>query len=295
MNLATTLILVLAGVGIGLVGATGYALRNWTSGWRWIAGAPLLYVIVTTLKIVVDVRADPTSHNLWPFEMLGTLAIAAVVLGALYLVANAKRLWLEWTIATLVGYSVGTLAILPWLVGAAYAAQPTLWSGLVGGGVLGIGLGVAQWLILRRHTSQARRWWLLATIVGAALGLACGLALADLLVLSTFTPATRDAAALVMPWRAAMQAGITGAVFGLVLGGAQWLALRRSRPIGGEWIAASGLGWLVGMGLGAALAAVISVLGALLVTGVISGVITGFALQCWGEPTQWGKTNDHDL
>lgn len=198
--------------------------------------------------------------------------------------ANAKGLWLEWTVATLVGYGVGMLAILPWMVGAAYAAQPTLWNGLVGGGVLGVALGVAQWLVLRRHSFQARGRWFVATIVGATLGLACGLSLADLLVLPTFTPATRSAAGPVMPWRAAMQASLTGAVFGLLLGGAQWLGLRRSRPIGGGWITASGLGWMVGMGLGATLAAVISVLGALLITGLISGVITGFALQTWGEP-----------
>ena len=86
MNLSTMLMLVLAGCALGCLGATGYALRNWTSGWRWCAGAPLLFVVAAALKIGLEVRADPTSHNLWPFELLGLLAIASALLGALYLV-----------------------------------------------------------------------------------------------------------------------------------------------------------------------------------------------------------------
>jgi hypothetical protein len=85
-SLATVLMLTIAGVGLGVSGATGYALRRWSGGWRWIGGAPLLYVVAVALKLVVEVRADPTSHNLWPFEMLVTLAIASAVLGGLYLV-----------------------------------------------------------------------------------------------------------------------------------------------------------------------------------------------------------------
>lgn len=85
MNLSTMLMLVLAGCALGSLGATGYALRNWTGSWRWCAAAPLLFVIATALKIVLEVRADPTSHNLWPFELLGILAIASALLGSLYL------------------------------------------------------------------------------------------------------------------------------------------------------------------------------------------------------------------
>jgi uncharacterized membrane protein len=80
------LMLVLAGCALGSLGATVYALRNWSGGWRWFASAPLLFVIAAALKIGLEVRADPTSHNLWPFEMLGFLAIASALLGALYLV-----------------------------------------------------------------------------------------------------------------------------------------------------------------------------------------------------------------
>ncbi len=86
MNLSTMLTLVLTGFGLGVIGATAYSLRNWAGSWRWLAVAPLLYVVACVLKLVMEVRADPTSHNLWPFEMLGTLAIASALLGGLYLV-----------------------------------------------------------------------------------------------------------------------------------------------------------------------------------------------------------------
>ena len=35
-------------------------------------------------------------------------------------------MWGEWTVATLAGYAVGTLAILPGVVGLAYSAQPVM-------------------------------------------------------------------------------------------------------------------------------------------------------------------------
>lgn len=83
---------------------------------------------------------------------------------------------------------------------------------------------------------------------------------------------------------AARNASITGVVVGLLLGSAQWLALRRAIPSAGWWIIASGLGWLLGIGLGAALAAQLSTVGALLVTGVVDGVITGFSMQQLVQP-----------
>jgi hypothetical protein len=41
------------------------------------------------LRIVVDVARDPTSHNLWPFEVLMWGAASVAIVGAL---ALARRL-----------------------------------------------------------------------------------------------------------------------------------------------------------------------------------------------------------
>lgn len=91
MTIATILMLVVAGITLGFISASIYALRNWTDGWRWIAAVPLLFVVGAALKIILEVRADPTAHNLWPFEILATSTIASVVLGVFYLVRLFTR------------------------------------------------------------------------------------------------------------------------------------------------------------------------------------------------------------
>ncbi len=186
--------------------------------------------------------------------------------------------WLQWTVATLVGYGIGALVILPWMVTWAYAAQPAWLTGLIGGAMLGLALGIAQGLVLRRYAGWVNGWWLLASITGGLVGLSLGMALADRLTLPTLHMATRGAAMPVIPWQAVFQAGVTGALVGLGLGGAQWLVLRRASQSSRRWIIANVLGWMAGMALGAALAARIGVVGALLVTGVTSGVITGLLM-----------------
>ena len=48
-------------------------------GWRIAAAAPLLLVLFAMARIVLGTTTDPTSHNLWPFE-LGMCALAALVI-----------------------------------------------------------------------------------------------------------------------------------------------------------------------------------------------------------------------
>ena len=71
---------------LGFVVAVGWALARWPGIWRWLAGIPLLLVGVVILRIIVDTSADPTSHNLWPFEVLVVVVLAGVALGGLQLV-----------------------------------------------------------------------------------------------------------------------------------------------------------------------------------------------------------------
>lgn len=94
MSLSTLLMLIVAAFGLSVSGAIVYALRHWAGIWRWLASVPLLFIVAATLKLVVELRIDPTSHNLWPFEMLATLIIATALLGALYL----ARFFTRWTV-----------------------------------------------------------------------------------------------------------------------------------------------------------------------------------------------------
>jgi hypothetical protein len=125
---------------------------------------------------------------------------------------------------------------------------------------VGAVLGLAQWQVLRDQLpALPRRLWVAAT----------GLGLAIPLMLTGFVGPIMAAAAGVVPgWRqVALESGSlvatlglansfpealaaacgTGAIAGLMLGAAQWLALRRYVPNAAWWIAASLAGGAGGM------------------------------------------------
>jgi hypothetical protein len=78
--------LFIAVLALGFIVAEGWALVRWPGIWRWVAGIPLILVSIVGLRIIVDTSTDPTSHNLWPFELLGVIVLASVGLGGLQLV-----------------------------------------------------------------------------------------------------------------------------------------------------------------------------------------------------------------
>jgi hypothetical protein len=45
----------------------------------------LLLVLDVMRSIVLELRADPTSHNLWPFEVLSAIVFSTAVFGLLEL------------------------------------------------------------------------------------------------------------------------------------------------------------------------------------------------------------------
>jgi len=56
---------------LGLIGfaAPAWGLWRWRRGWRWVAAVPMLVMGFVVLRLVIDIARDPTSHNLWPFEI----------------------------------------------------------------------------------------------------------------------------------------------------------------------------------------------------------------------------------
>ena len=83
MGMLFTLFVLILGIGLTVFGVR--ALVRWQDGWRWAALVPLLLVLGMVLKLVVEIRADPTSHNLWPFEVLSVIVFAGAVLGVIEL------------------------------------------------------------------------------------------------------------------------------------------------------------------------------------------------------------------
>ena len=73
---------------IGIVGLAwpAWAVWRWRDTWRWWALAPLLVLGFVVLRIVVDTALDPTSHNLWPLEIImfgGASLLAMLVISLL--------------------------------------------------------------------------------------------------------------------------------------------------------------------------------------------------------------------
>ncbi len=73
-------------MGTLLIGGIALPLRSarrWSGGWRIAAFAPLGLMGFVILRIVIDTAIDPTSHNLWPFEILIFGAVALLIVFAL--------------------------------------------------------------------------------------------------------------------------------------------------------------------------------------------------------------------
>ena len=81
--------LAVLGIGLGGIAAPVWALWRWQGLWRAAAVVPALIIGYVVLRIVIDTARDPTSHNLWPFELLQAGAISLVLIG---LLLAARRL-----------------------------------------------------------------------------------------------------------------------------------------------------------------------------------------------------------
>ena len=62
----------LLALGLGLAGfaAPAWALLRWQGAWRIAAMLPAGLMAFVVLRLLLDTSRDPTSHNLWPFEIL---------------------------------------------------------------------------------------------------------------------------------------------------------------------------------------------------------------------------------
>jgi hypothetical protein len=81
--------LVVLGLLLGGIGAPAWAIWRWRGGWRMGATIPAVLMAFVVLRIMVDTARDPTSHNLWPFEIVMFGIVSLAIMGAL---AIARRI-----------------------------------------------------------------------------------------------------------------------------------------------------------------------------------------------------------
>lgn len=68
-----------------------WSVWKWRGGWRFLAAVPVAVMALVVLRIVVDTARNPTSHNLWPFEILIWGGASLLFM----LVLKAGRGWLQ--------------------------------------------------------------------------------------------------------------------------------------------------------------------------------------------------------
>jgi len=72
------------------LGAPAWALLRWRNGWRIAAAVPAAIMLLVVLRIFFGVARDPTSHNLWPFEILMAGALSSVIVIVLMIVRRLR-------------------------------------------------------------------------------------------------------------------------------------------------------------------------------------------------------------
>jgi len=73
-------------LGLGGLIVPMYCVWKWRGRWKIAAAVPLAVVAFVVGRILIDTARDPTSHNLWPFEILIWCAVALVAIGVLWAV-----------------------------------------------------------------------------------------------------------------------------------------------------------------------------------------------------------------
>jgi hypothetical protein len=159
-------------------------------------------------------------------------------------------LWFGWIFVSLIGSVVG------WMMGwrISYIAPGQI-STIVIGAVMGLCLGVLQWLVIRTSFNGSL-WWIPLTILGWAIGFPAGVYIAQSFGLSGF----------------AFGLAI-GLVIGTFLGLFQFLFLQARVPNSFWWIPASIFGWGSSMFYYQPGMSWVSLL-----YGALSGIVTGIAL-----------------
>lgn len=148
--------------------------------------------------------------------------------------------WLKWSMASLVGWFAGFL--LGFVIASGFEPMPgtgpiqSTFGYLVLGACLGSGVGLMQWLILRRKIARTGSW-ILAGTVGMAVAGGTGYGAVVLIFGYSEGLEGLGSVASAVGWM------IVGAFGGAVTGIMQWRVLRRHVQGAGWWVPASTLGW----------------------------------------------------
>jgi len=92
VGIVTRLLIFALGLTMLALGLSGLALPlwlcwRWRGGWRFAAAMPVALMSFAVLRFEIEVTRDPTSHNLWPLELL-LFALCSLAISAALLIAR---------------------------------------------------------------------------------------------------------------------------------------------------------------------------------------------------------------
>jgi hypothetical protein len=82
--------------GMLALGACGFVLPlravwRWRGGWRVAAMVPAALTAFVLVRLIIGTTIDPTSHNLWPFEILIVGGLSLLIMAALTLLRKTAQ------------------------------------------------------------------------------------------------------------------------------------------------------------------------------------------------------------
>lgn len=195
--------------------------------------------------------------------------------------------WIQWVLATGAGYALGMMLSSYLVASALRPLGPILWgilNVLIYGAIIGISLGVFQFVVMPRELLPFRGW-VLATLAGSAIGFAVAAVVCE--VLGNSMDPTRN-----IVLGQGVVSATAGVIIGLANGLGQWYVLQQRLPHVRGWILASVLGATLGTVMSAVLLGLFDLpllrttpnlsVGALL--GIFTGIFQG--LFFWSHRMQ---------
>ncbi len=244
--------------------------------WLWWVLASIVGLAVgNAVSVAVSGAVEETVGLAVSLAVSGAVAGASIGTAQWLVLRRQVSQTVWWVLASTVGLAVGNAVALAVFEAVGLTGGSHFSGGAVAfvlfGAVAGASVGIAQWLVLRRHIPGAG-WWVLASTVGLPVGFAVGFAVLEAVGLTGGSHFSGGAGSLVL----------FGAVAGASVGIAQWLVLRRYIPGAGWWVLASIVGsaaaFAVIFTVTAGVEETVGYAGGGAVGGALYGAITGAAL-----------------
>lgn len=75
-------------------GALNYrAVRQWRDSWGLVRWIPTFILALWDFYLILSSLSDPTSHNMWPIQLVGITVLSLVFLAAIAVAYNARTRW----------------------------------------------------------------------------------------------------------------------------------------------------------------------------------------------------------